>query len=125
MTARRSGNRCDIAGWFIGSGSEPFPLCASTARHQRRHGELRDARPRPRGRRRGGLDQRGSLYVDIAEDEDAPSAFLEYHFESPFGTGRLDIQALRAVRHALADDPEGFMRAIDETLGALEAKVSA
>ena len=71
------------------------------------------------------LDQRGSLYVDIAEDEDAPSAFLEYHFESPFGTGRLDIQALRAVRHALADDPEGFMRAIDETLGALEAKVSA
>lgn len=71
------------------------------------------------------LDQRGSLYVDVAEDEDEPSAFLEYHFESPFGTGRLDLQALRAVRHAVADDPEGFMRAIDETLGALEAKMKA
>jgi hypothetical protein len=73
------------------------------------------------------MDRRGSLYVDTAEDETEPNVILEYHFPPvvPLGSGRLDVQALRAVRAAVADDPEGFVRAIDETLNVLDARVTA
>ena len=67
-------------------------------------------------------DTRGSVFVQFAEDEDEAVAMIEW---APHDHGQLDLPALRAVRHAMADDPEGFMRAIDETLTALEVKVPA
>ena len=66
-------------------------------------------------------DTRGSLYVQFAEAEPEAVAMLEWapHF------GQLDLQALRAVRHAIADDPKGFLYAIDKTLCAIDADVTA
>jgi hypothetical protein len=65
-------------------------------------------------------DTRGSLFVQFAEDEPEAVATLEVAPHS----GCIDLTALRAVRAALADDPKGFLYAIDKTLSAVDAEVS-
>ena len=66
-------------------------------------------------------DTRGSMFVQLAEDE--PDAVVMVEWAPHFG--HLDLTALRAVRAALAADPERFLIAIDKTLCAIETGVLA
>lgn len=66
-------------------------------------------------------DTRGSLFVQLAEDEPEAVAMLEWAPKS----GQLDLGALHAIRAALLEDPAELLRAIEETLAELEVEVSA
>ena len=68
-------------------------------------------------------DRRGSLHVQLSENELEPVALVTW---APMGHGQITLGALKALRDALVTG--GFdevLRAIDESLEQMEATVPA
>ena len=68
-------------------------------------------------------DRRGSLHVQLSENELEPVAILTW---APMGHGQITLGALQALRDAMVTgEADELLRAVDESLEQMQATVPA